>query len=342
MKTNATELLLVQELFGSFCETNDLTCSNRFTVDKLTGDASIRRYYRVYCDNKSFVVCLDHPLAKGQELPFVQKQQFLIKHQVSVPKIFDYNSQKGYILEEDLSDETLLMQLSRISNKEDELSIYSKIISKIAKLHRIPSKEVAGSKLFSERFDHEKLMDEIDFSLKFFIGSLLNFKDEKIIKEMRDDFDRMITKIAQKNMVLTHRDFHSRNIMIKENELYIIDFQDARMGLPQYDLVSLLEDCYYDLNQDNRDILIKKYFDEISEINSDQKDYDEFLEYYHLMAIQRVFKAIGSFSYINTVRNDIRYLKYIGFAMEKLRKILLEVNDYKNLRTNLFSIYYGS
>lgn len=342
MKTNATELLLVQELFGKYCEQENLSCLKKFTVEKLTGDASIRRYYRVFCDEKSFVVCLDHPLERGLELPFVAKQQFLKTHSVPVPNIYDYNSQKGYILEEDLSDKTLLMKLSEVKNYDEELKLYEKIIDSMVKLHQIPLKDVSSSNLFNEKFDFEKLMSEVDFTIKFFLNHQLAFKNKKVINSIRSEFEKIVEKIAKKKMVLTHRDFHSRNIMLKNEELFIIDFQDARLGLPQYDLVSLLEDCYYDLSEHNRSKLIKRYYDATLETIKDQKSFDEFLEYYHLMAIQRVFKAIGSFAYIKIIRDDIRYLKYIGFAMEKLRKFFMEIDSCQNLKQELFCIYYES
>lgn len=142
--------------------------------------------------------------------------------------------------------------------------------------------------------------------------------------------------------MLTHRDFHSRNIMVKNNELIFIDFQDARWGIPQYDLVSLLEDCYYELAPANREALKKHYFNQLPASAHGQGSWADFNCNYDDMLFQRVFKAVGSFSYIYATRQDARYLKYIGFGMEKIRRALMADERYARLRQALFSAYYAS
>ena len=130
--------------------------------------------------------------------------------------------------------------------------------------------------------------------------------------------------------------------MVKDGEFILIDFQDARMGIPQYDLVSLLEDCYYELSFDSREKLIEYYYENLPAEIHGQENFENFKCLYRDMALQRVFKAIGSFSYIYETRKDVRYVKYIGFAMEKLKCILLQDNKYEKLRKTLFGYYYES
>ena len=141
-------------------------------------------------------------------------------------------------------------------------------------------------------------------------------------------------------MVVCHRDYHSRNIMVVNEEVVVIDFQDARMGLPQYDLVSLLEDCYYKVSRDNKHDLKMIYWDNFLQKNCPQESKEEYLRLYDLMTIQRTFKALGSFAYIYKNRNDIRYLKYIGYAFENLRDVLFRYDEFRDLRVCLSEIYY--
>jgi hypothetical protein len=149
-------------------------------------------------------------------------------------------------------------------------------------------------------------------------------------------------RLSAQKMVITHRDFHSRNIMVKDNKYVFIDFQDARWGIPQYDLVSLLEDCYYDLKEENRQKLKRYYYDNLDHSIHGQKTYEEFDSLYQDMTIQRVFKAVGSFCYIYNWRKDDRYLKYIGFAMEKIRRTMMDNPRYAELKTKLFQNYYAN
>jgi aminoglycoside/choline kinase family phosphotransferase len=112
------------------------------------------------------------------------------------------------------------------------------------------------------------------------------------------------------------------------------------MGIPQYDLVSLLEDCYYKISRQNKHTLKHLYWSEFLEKKFIQNSFEEFSILYDKMAIQRTYKALGSFAYIFRLRGDVRYLKYIGYAFEKLRDILFRYKQYNDLRVVLSEIYY--
>lgn len=340
MKPEVSERLFIEELFTHSINESAIQEEEIVNIERLTGDASTRRYYRVFCEKTSYVVCLDNP--SEEKNSFVEVQEFLEKKKIRVPKIYDINLSKGYILEEDLGDITLLQHLATVKNIEEEYELYKKVIDELLTLHKTPENEIQNSKKFELKFDYEKLKFEIDFSVKYFFKLFLKNEDEKVLKELSNSFDSICERLAEQKMVLTHRDFHSRNVMVKGKDLIMIDFQDARWGIPQYDLASLLDDCYYEVHPSNKSKLMKYYFDSLGEDVHAQGGYEEFKCLYSDMAIQRVFKAIGSFSYIYNMRKDERYLKYIGFAMEKLRLIMLENSKYDSLRTLLFRTYYES
>ena len=127
--------------------------------------------------------------------------------------------------------------------------------------------------------------------------------------------------------------------MCFKGEYFIIDFQDIRMGLPQYDLVSLLEDCYYKLEDQNLEKLKSYYFKQYISIYTDQTR-EKFNKLYDLMTIQRTFKAIGSFSYLYVVKKKPNFLKYIGFGMEKIKHKLNKYSELNDLKERLFKDYY--
>lgn len=341
MKPEISEQILIEELFKKSSDEQKIQCNNLEHIERLTGDASTRKYYRVHCSNDSYVVCLDNPTELNKNL-FVLNQEFFKNNDIRVPNIYDKDVQKGYLLEEDLGDETLLKVLSIIKCPNQELEIYKRIIDEMIKMHKITDEKLKDTVISELSFDKVKLNEEIEFSLKYFIRKFLNNDDETVFNEINDNFKSIIEDICKMPMVCTHRDFHSRNIMVKNGEYIVIDFQDARMGLPQYDLVSLLEDCYYDLTDENRETLKRYYFDNMNMSAFGQGTYEEFCRFYDLMLLQRVFKAIGSFSYIFEHRKDYRYVKYIGFAMEKIRKTMLRDERFTRLRRPLFNLYYES
>ncbi|MCT4642377.1 MAG: phosphotransferase [Bacteriovoracaceae bacterium] len=336
MKPEVSERLFIEELFKKSKSSMDEDISIE-NIDRLTGDASTRRYYRVYTNKVSFVVCLDNP--SDEDNSFVKVQKFLESKSVSVPKIYDKDLSKGYLLEEDLGDITLLSLLSNC-NIEQEYTLYKSAIDELISIHQLNKDEVDNSNIFHESFDYEKLKFEINFTIKYFIKFYLGCEDQHILDKLSDLFGPLCVRLSSEKMVLTHRDYHSRNIMMLDKKMKIIDFQDARWGIPQYDLASLLDDCYYDLDPVNRVKLKQYYFDKVS--NFIEQDFDKFNDLYIDMAIQRVFKAVGSFCYIYHNRKDERYLKYIGFALEKLRKYFLTNEKYNEIRKIIFGLYYES
>lgn len=343
MKPEQTERFFIEELYNKTQEKNFLVGEALEEIDKLTGDASTRRYYRIFTTKNSYVVCLDNPFDEGVEKhPFMSVQQFLSENNVCVPKIIDHNLSRGYSLQEDLGNETLLLSLSKITSSEEEYTVYKKIIDQLLQMHKIEESKIKNPNLFQLKFDHKKFMDETRFTFKYFMNFFNQNVNEGFINELELLFDPVMKRLAEQKMVITHRDFHSRNIMVKDGNFVFIDFQDARWGIPQYDLVSLLEDCYYNVSEENRKKLKRYYYDNLDPKIHGQKTYEHFLELYDDMLIQRVFKAVGSFCYIYNWRKDDRYLKYIGFAMEKIRHVMMDNNRYTELKKKLFQYYYAN
>jgi aminoglycoside/choline kinase family phosphotransferase len=111
--------------------------------------------------------------------------------------------------------------------------------------------------------------------------------------------------------VLCHRDYHSRNILIRENDFLIIDFQDARLGLPLYDVVSLLRDSYAFLPEAMIAHLKSHYYNYAHEQGIPLPARDEFERLYYLSAFQRNVKALGTFGYQIYQRKKKMYEQYI-------------------------------
>ena len=341
MKPEFAERLFVESLVQGSIQEKKIK-GELEEVEKLTGDASTRRYYRVKTPEDTFVVCLDNPVKsdKGRN-EFLEVQKVLEGAGVRVPRIYDHNIKKGYILEEDLGDETLLKTLGRQKNEKAVLKYYKNSIELLLKVHALDTQKYLDQSFTKLAFDAAKLTEEIEFTYKFFFKEFLGHEvSKKQDEKLRAGFGELVKKLAKQRRVLTHRDFHSRNIMMKGKEQILIDFQDARLGIPQYDLVSILEDCYFSLTPETKDELKDFYWDSFLKETKLQSSKEEYLYLYDLMAIQRIFKAIGSFSYIFKTRGDHRYIKYIGFAFENLKLLIQKHSEFKSLRETLGEIYY--
>ena len=341
MKPEDSERLLITELFeNSKHRILELKKSEVNDVIKLTGDASTRRYYRITSGDTTYVSCLTDAKESIESSDFLNVQKVLNTNKVRVPQIIDQNIKKGYMLQEDLGNTTFLSHISKKLTKDEIYIEYERVIDSLIDIHKVPrDQDFNWGEL---KFDTQKYMFEMEFSKKYFINKFLNIE---LSKEDEDIFNKdilkLVSEISSMNMVLSHRDFHSRNIMVKGKEFIYIDFQDARQGIPQYDLVSLLEDCYFQIESSNVKKLKDYYFQNYIEKHStDQLDREKFDRMYDLTTIQRVFKAIGSFSYINETRGDVRYVKYIGLAFEKVRNKLKNYPEYQGLFSVLTKAYY--
>ncbi len=317
-------------------------------VERLPGDASSRRYYRIHCGAKTFIVMKMEPFAKeGEALPFVAIQRHLKTHGVDVPEIHDVDPSQGFLLLEDLGDTTLLRRLQEVCDADTERHHYQRILDALVRLQFFASPKPKGPKLdaFKLRFDTEKLMWEVQHTIEhFYLSYLKRSVSKQDLKTMQSGFNRICSFLAKQPVVLTHRDFHSRNIMIKpeksKERIVMIDFQDARMGPAQYDLASLLRDSYYQLEETQINRLLDYYIARWEGISEQPIDREIFFLTFDLMSVQRNFKAIGSFASFLNKRNDAGYLKYIGNTFENIRRALLKYPEYSKLREVLFNYYY--
>jgi aminoglycoside/choline kinase family phosphotransferase len=323
------------------------------SIEKLPGDASTRRYYRIKTTTQDLVAMSMEPFEEmGGNIPFLAIQRHLARCGVDVPNVIDFDPAKGLILLEDLGDITLLRRLHEVESEAEERRYFEKAIDALVKMHvnSGPSKAMSDEERtavegFRLKFDVEKLMWEVNFTMEHFFFKFLQRKiNDSDLAVIQDGFTKICTELDSIPTVFTHRDYHSRNLMIKgegKNERFIlIDFQDARMGPPQYDLASLLRDSYYLLEEKQIEDLVDYYLMRMKEEGAEMKDKSLFLRQFDLMAVQRNFKAIGSFASFQNRRGNPAYLKFIGNTFENIRRNLKKYPEFKKLREVLYYHYY--
>jgi aminoglycoside/choline kinase family phosphotransferase len=312
----------------------------------MPGDASTRVYHRITTDQNTYVLMQMESFSEiGRTAPFLEVQEHLSQCGISVPKVFFKSGKDGLILLQDLGDVTFLRRLQGVSDPQLERKWYQKIIDQLINMQIKCSPEKSpGKKLcaFEMRFDEEKLNWETDFAIEnFYQGYLSRNIVESDLRIMKNTFSEINRILSNEPTYFTHRDLHSRNIMITpEDEVIFIDFQDARLGPLQYDLVSLLRDCYYQLDETQVQSLVDYFIIRFSAISGTQIDREHFFRIFDLMTVQRSFKAIGSFASFWQKRKNPGYLKFIGNTFENIRRTLLRYPEYSELRELLFHYYY--
>ena len=299
-------------------------------VVPLTGDASDRHYYRVLVpEAPPFVLALYAQPFDVSTLPFVNVARLLEKMPVPVPRVLGHADDLGILALEDLGDVTLQAHLGTASPSQ-HAALYRQAVALIDTLQRRGS-ELESADYFPYRiaFDVEKLTWEMEFFTKHFIEAYRGVLISPVVSEaLREEFAALVDELASETRVLCHRDYHSRNLMVHEDRLFIIDFQDARMGPDTYDLVSLLRDSYVDLPEQTVGELIAYFLALKGEVQSEA----EYRERFDVMALQRNLKALGTFGYQTTARRNPVYIQYIPRTLRYVRDNLERHQRFSRLR----------
>ena len=292
------------------------------TVVPLTGDASDRKYFRVLLRNAPTQVLAVHPQAIDFErLPFANVSRLYSAMPVPVPHILGHSNPLGIIALEDLGDVTLQAHLGAATFTEHK-ALYREAVTLIDTLQRRGA-ELASPEYvpYAIAFDVEKLTWELQFFTKHFLegyrGAALSASARSALTA---EYAAIVEELAAEPRVLCHRDYHSRNLMLHEGRLYIIDFQDTRMGPDTYDLVSLLRDSYMDFTEQLVEDLIAFFLALRGSGGSrPASEAKEFRRRFDLMALQRNLKALGTFGFQTISRGNPVYIQYIPRTLNYAR-----------------------
>jgi aminoglycoside/choline kinase family phosphotransferase len=301
-------------------------------LEWLPGDASTRRYVRVMPPSDRSRILLVHPEAiDPKSLPFLNVGRLINQMGIRTPAVTGCTANLGIVELEDLGNLTLQGFLIGATPNE-RATRYREAVAIIATMqrqgHKLDSSDYAPFRL---AFDVDKLMWELNFFVDHFLvnarGTTLNTPQRA---ELNNEFRPLATELASEPRVFCHRDYHSRNLMVHKDHLYVIDFQDARMGPDTYDLVALLMDSYVD----NPTALIETMIDEYLQL-SGTSDAEDFRRRFDIMSVQRQLKALGTFGYQSTTAGTTRYEGDIPRTLRSLTTVFNRHSRFDRLRTLL-------
>jgi len=296
----------------------------------LTGDASDRRYFRVVPpEGAPYVLSIHASPFETASLPFVNVARLFAAMPVPVPRILGDAGDLGVLALEDLGDVTLQARLGA-ADADEQLKLYREAVDLIEIIQR-RGRELAGPEFvpYGIAFDVDKLTWEMNFFLKHFLEAYCRATLTPSLRAaISADLDAIVRELAAMPRVLCHRDYHSRNLMLKAGHLHVIDFQDARLGPDTYDLASLVRDSYVDLPDQTFQALLDYYL----ALTNRTHEAEAFRERFDLMCLQRNLKALGTFGYQTTARGNPVYVQYIPRTMRYARENLYKYPRFSRLR----------
>jgi aminoglycoside/choline kinase family phosphotransferase len=333
-KPRLDEVLIpfVRQVVGA-PEPDDL--SGGGSVETMVGDASTRRYHRVRVTggNPASVVIMelpDEPMKSDEatapglgppELPFLNVQRYLAAGGYPVPRVYRADMQRGLVALEDLGDRTFESAV-RDAPEAERQRFYRTALAQIVALQRLGDRAADPTCIaFGRRFDERLLRWELDHFKEWYLEAERGAKlTSEEAKSLAAAFDWLARELAAAPQTLVHRDFQSRNLMVVGDagpELKVIDFQDALMGTRAYDLVALLRDSYVVLSPAEVDHLVGEFI-----ALAGVADPVAFRRLFLLQTLQRKLKDVGRFVFIDRVRKNPSFLRWIPATVGYLRSAM--------------------
>nr|WP_237732596.1 phosphotransferase [Shewanella schlegeliana] len=280
----------------------------------ISGDASFRRYFRVVVDNLSYIV-VDSPPNLIDISPFIQLADSYSKQGIAVPEVIASDKAQGFMLLSDLGDVQLLSAL----NKENLQQYYSQALLLLNDIAKVTHTQVGALPLY----DAEFVVRELTIFTEWLAVHHLGLTPELVQTHTEAAFKVLVENALAQPQVGMHRDYHSRNIMLQDKQLKVIDFQDAVIGPVTYDAVSLLRDCYIRWPDSEVDALMQQHYRqclETKQIDS-SVSFEQYRRWFDLMGIQRHIKAAGIFARLNYRDGKPAYMADIPLTLEYIRDI---------------------
>ncbi len=287
-----------------------------FVISKASDDASFRRYFRIERDNSTFIA-MDAPPKQENNSQFLLIAKLLNNNNIHAPKIIQADLTDGFLLLEDLGSSTFLDTLKGKFNT----SLYKLAIDILIEIQSIDTQNIN-----LPSYNSEILNTEMQLLIDWYLPKELSSKQSNNLKKI---FKILIDNSLNSGQVLVHRDYHCRNLMfINDNDLGVIDFQDAVIGSNTYDLCSLLKDAYFELNQEQLQILLKYFYDK-SNIST---KFTDFMKQFELMGLQRHLKILGIFKRLSIRDGKHQYLDDIPLVKKYALQIANKYPEFAILK----------
>jgi aminoglycoside/choline kinase family phosphotransferase len=296
---------------------------SKFDIRPLEKGGSDRKYYRIRFSADSSLILVKYQKEKLENVRFVAVANFLDGIGVNAPLIYFHDDEEGLIWMQDLGEEDLWHH--RTESWPIRKLLYKRTLDQVATLHQTdPS--LARISDGPPDFDATLYRWEQEYGLQNCFRRCFQVSEDRLQELFsRPELVQLSEDLASYPRVLMHRDLQSQNIIISDDEAFLIDFQGMRPGLGEYDLASLLYDPYVILTDVERDELLSYYLERLDpSVNR-----EAFREIFLRCAIQRLLQALGAYGVIGLLRGKPEFLRHISPAIKSLRQVASRLPSFK-------------
>ena len=310
--------------------------NNLNNLEPIIGDASYRKFYRKKKRKNTSIIVFAKKEKFRNLLIYDSINKILNLNKVLAPNLYQENYEKGLIEIQDFGDDTIFKIL--VTKKKNKLRYYKKIIKILNQIQSIKNTNIKNfkkRKYVIPKYNKSILVKETNLFCDWYVKKNL---PKKRANEFNKKFKKMtkeiILNLKLKNNVFVHRDFHVSNLMLVNNQIGVIDSQDALIGNKAYDLASLIDDVRLKTSKILKDKIYKSYLNQ--QVNLDKK---KFKNDFEILSILRNFKIIGIFTRLAIRDGKKKYLKLIPYTWQLIRMRINEnalFDDLKKLLSKNF------
>ena len=300
----------------------------------IAASGSARKYYRIVTEKRTLIGTYSENTEENEA--FLTFSKHFHDLGLNVPEVFAVNEEKTCYLQSDFGDDNLFAHVQRSlmasSFGENVIELYKKALSHLVKLQVLGHKDLDYSKAYpTERFDRQAILDDLNYFKYYFVKphEEIDFNETRLGK----DFEAFADFVSQAPCdFFMYRDFQSRNIMVKDDELYFIDFQGGRKGPLNYDVVSLLYQVKAQIPQPVRDALIQYYKEELKQfVNPEEVKFDTYQPYFVYL---RLLQVLGAYGFRGLIQKKSHFIESIPYALKEIQALAKAqpMNDYPELQ----------
>ncbi len=300
----------IQVLFKQF---SGVTAAS---IEKLPQSGSDRIYFRIFSDAGNCIATYNNNIRENNT--FISFSRHFKDRECPVPEIYAVNDDHTIYLQEDFGDISLLHELEQHGHNDHVYSLFKKSLKALAHL------QIAGDAdlnydncITSKEFGKQAMMSDLLYFKYYFLDTLkIPYDKEKLI----DDFEALSNYLSHvDHKYFMFRDFQSRNVMVKNNEVYFIDFQGGMKGALQYDVASLLWQAKAELSDEWKKKLLHEYMDCVSELLQKPVDKNRFESQYNGYVLIRLLQVLGAYGFRGLFERKAHFLTSIPLALHNLQ-----------------------
>ncbi|MEO6668710.1 MAG: RNase adapter RapZ [Ferruginibacter sp.] len=308
--------VIIEEIRQLFTAHFEMAASS---IDKLPQSGSDRIYFRVQTGSQSFIATYNTNTAENKT--FINFSRHFKSIGAPVPDVYAVNEKGNIYIQEDFGDCSLLNKLEAEGYTENLFELYKKSLYALAHLQINADAGLNYDDcITSKEFSKQAILSDLLYFKYYFLDTLkFAYDKEKLIS----DFEALSTYLAHvDHKYFMFRDFQSRNIMVKEDEVFFIDYQGGMKGALQYDVASLLWQAKADLSDDWKNKLLHYYIDCVNAILKKPFDRIRFESQYNGYVLIRLLQVLGAYGFRGLFERKSHFLTSIPFALQNLKWFL--------------------